>query len=163
MTYEEMSNFTWGELSHFTYYELSLDKAELLSKILEDESNIIPEDILDKIRAMCINTIDSVEKSSGSIIPQKIKDILSQPKVSQALLTTVLKVIIKIIASSLISSGIKSISIDNVDFHFTKEQVKTTYYFYDGNFNNDIDVIIKEIKTTTNIDISLDDVNIESN
>lgn len=78
MTYDEMSNFTHEELSHFTHGELSLEKTQLLYKILDDDTIEVPISIQDKLYALCNNTISELEKSNTKI-PSEIKKIMSQP------------------------------------------------------------------------------------
>ena len=163
MTHEEMSNFTHEEISCFTHYELALDKLKLLYKILSNENIEISEDILKKLHAVCSNTISDIEKSSKISIPQRIKNILTKFKPSQKELSSVVKFIIKLLISSLIASGVKSVSVKNLDFNFSKESVKTTYYISNGELDNDMNIIIEEIKKSTNIDISLDDVEVDWN
>ena len=78
MTHDEMSNYTHEELSHLTHGELSLDKIQLLYKILNDDNADIPISIQDKLYALCNNTISELEKSHTKI-PTEIKEIMSKP------------------------------------------------------------------------------------
>ena len=163
MTHEEMSKFSNEELSALSHYELSLDKMKLLYKILVDENNVVPEVTLKKLYSICTKTISELEESSEIKIPRKIKDIISGSKPSQKELSWVIKFIIKLLVGTLFASGVQSISIDNINIDFSKESVKTIYYISNGDLDNDADSIIEEIKTTTNININLDEVKIDWN
>lgn len=105
MTYDEMSNFTHEELSHFMHGELSLEKTQLLYELLNDDTIEISTIIQDKLYALCNHTISELEKSHTKI-PDEIKKVLSQPY-SKKILKSVLKWLIKLLATSLISAGIK--------------------------------------------------------
>lgn len=163
MTHEEMSNFSHEELSALSHYELSLDKMKLLYKILANENNVVPEVTLKKLYSICTKTISELEESSEIKTPQKIKDIISDSKPSQKELSWVIKFIIKILVGTLFASGIRSVSADNINIDFSKESVKTIYYISNGDLDNDAASIIEEIKTTTNININLDEVKIDWN
>lgn len=163
MTHEEMSKFSNEELSALSHYKLSLDKMKLLYKILVDENNVVPEVTLKKLYSICTKTISELEESSEIKIPRKIKDIISDSKPSQKELSWVIKFIIKLLVGTLFASGVQSISIDNINIDFSKESVKTIYYISNGDLDNDVDSIIEEIKTTTNININLDEVKIDWN
>ncbi len=159
MTYDEMSNFTHEELSHFTHGELSLEKVQLLYNILNDNSIEIPVQIQDKLYALCSNTIVELEKSHVKI-PNKIKEIMSQPH-SRKLLIKVIAWLIKLLATSLISAGIKSIHIDEIDFDYNKSTIQNTYYISNGGLNDDVNTIIESINTTTNIKIDIENLTYE--
>ncbi len=154
-----MSNFTHEELSHFTHGELSLEKTQLLYNILNDDSIEIPVQIQDKLYALCNNTITELEKSHVKI-PDKIKKIMSQPH-SRKLLTKVMAWLIKLLAASLISAGIKSIHIDEIDFDYNKNTIQNTYYISNGGLNDDINTIIESINTTTNVKINIENLTYE--
>ena len=72
MTYDEMSNFTHEEISHFIHGELSLEKAQLLYRILNDDNAEIPTSIQDKLYTLCNSKISELEKSHTKI-PTDIK------------------------------------------------------------------------------------------
>lgn len=159
MTYDEMSNFTNEELSHFSHGELSLDKVKLLYKILDDDNIEIPLPIQDRLYALCNNTIYELEKSHTKI-PAEIKKIMSQPH-SRKLLQKVLGWLLKLLATSLISAGIKSVHVEEIDIWYNKSTFQNTYYIYNGELNNDIDMIIESINTTTNIKIDIENMTFE--
>lgn len=148
-----MSNFTHEELSHFKHGELSLEKAQLLYKILDDSNIEIPLPIQDKLYALCNNAIAELEKSHTKI-PPEIKKILSQPH-SRKLLAKIIGWLIKLLATSLISAGIKSIHVDQIDINYNKSTIQNTYYISNGGLNDDINAIIESINTTTNIKIDI--------
>lgn len=154
-----MSNFTHEELSHFTHGEISLDKIKLLYKILSDDNIEIPTSIQDKLYALCNNTISELEKSHTKI-PAEIKEIMSQPH-SRKLLKKVLGWLIKLLATSLISAGIKSIHVDKIDIDYNKSTIQNTYYISNGGLNDDIATIIESINTTTNIKINIENLTYE--
>ena len=159
MTHDEMSNFTHEELSHFTHGELSLEKVQLLYKILDDDNAKIPTSIQDKLYALCNNTISELEKSNTKI-PSEIKKIMSQPH-SRKLLTKVIKWLIKLLATSLISAGIKSINVDKIDIDYNKSTIQNTYYIFNGGLNDDIITIIESINETTNVKIDIENLTYE--
>lgn len=159
MTYDEMNNFTHEELSHFTHGELSLEKVQLLYEILNDDTIEIPTIIQDKLYALCNHTISELEKSHIRI-PDEIKKILSQPY-SKKILKVFLKWLIKLLATSLISAGIKSIHIDKIDVNYNKSTIQNTYYISNGGLNDDIDLIIESINNTTNIKIDIENLTYE--
>lgn len=159
MTYDEMSNFTHEELSHFMHGELSLEKTQLLYELLNDDTIEIPAIIQDKLYALCNHTISELEKSHTRI-PDEIKKVLSQPY-SKKILKSVLKWLIKLLATSLISAGIKSIHIDEIDINYNKNTIQNTYYILSGGLNDDIDSIIESINTTTNIKIDITNMTYE--
>lgn len=159
MTHDEMSNFTHEELSHFTHGELSLEKVQLLYKILDDDNAKIPTSIQDKLYALCNNTISELEKSNTKI-PSEIKKIMSQPH-SRKLLAKVIKWLIKLLATSLISAGIKSINVDKIDIDYNKSTIQNTYYIFNGGLNDDIITIIESINETTNVKIDIENLTYE--
>lgn len=67
MTHEEMSNFTYEELSNFWHFELSLDKTELLQKMVNDFREDIPSRIILKLESLCKNFITSCENNNIEI------------------------------------------------------------------------------------------------
>ena len=159
MTHDEMSKFTHEELSHFRHGELSLEKAQLLYRILDDDNAAIPISIQDKLYALCNNTISELEKSHTKI-PTEIKEIMSKPH-SRKLLIKVLGWLIKLLATSLISAGIKSINVDKIDIDYNKGTIQNTYYISNGGLNDDIVTIIESINTTTNIKIDIENLTYE--
>lgn len=159
MTYDEMSKFTHEELAHFTHGELSLEKVQLLYKILDNDNVKIPISIQDKLYALCNNTISELEKSNTKI-PSEIKKIMSQPH-SKKMLAKVIKWIIKLLATSLISAGIKSINIDKIDIDYNKSTIQNTYYISNGGLNDDLITIIESINETTNIKIDIENLTYE--
>jgi methionine synthase II (cobalamin-independent) len=72
-----------------------------------------------------------------------------------------LKWLIKLLATSLISAGIKSIHIDEIDINYNKNTIQNTYYILSGGLNDDIDSIIESINTTTNIKIDITNMTYE--
>lgn len=159
MTYDEMSKFTHEELSCFTHGELSLQKVKLLYDILNDDAAEIPTSIQDKLYALCNNTISELKKSN-TIIPSDIKKIMSQPH-SKKLLKKVIGWLIKLLATSLISAGIKSINIDKIDIDYNKSTIQNTYYISNGGLNDDLVTIIESINETTNIKIDIENLTYE--
>lgn len=159
MTHDEMGYFTHEELSQFTHGELSFEKAQLLYKILDDDNIEIPLPIQNKLYTLCNNTILELEKSH-TYIPSEIKKIMSQPR-SRKLLKKVLLWLIKLLATSLISAGIKSIHVDKIDIDYNKSIIQNTYYISNGGLNDDINMIIESINTTTNIKIDIENLTYE--
>lgn len=160
MTYEEMSNFTHEELAYFTNGELSYEKAQLLFKILDNDTIEIPISIQDKLYALCNNTIIELEKSHIKI-PDEIKEIMSQPH-SRKLLKKIFMWLIKLLATSLISAGIKSIHIEEITINYNKNTIQNTYYISSGGLNDDIDIIIESINNTTDIKIDIENMTYKS-
>ncbi len=72
-----------------------------------------------------------------------------------------MKWLIKLLATSLISAGIKSIHIDEIDINYNKNTIQNTYYISSGGLNDDIDSIIESINTTTNIKIDITNMTYE--
>lgn len=72
-----------------------------------------------------------------------------------------MKWLIKLLATSLISAGIKSIHIDEIDINYNKNTIQNTYYILSGGLNDDIDSIIESINTTTNIKIDITNMTYE--
>lgn len=163
MTYEEMENFTHEELSYFTNGELSLEKLELICNIFENNKNIIPNTIVDKLYSICNRTIYELEKSNTNI-PKHIKEILSLPH-SQKLLCKLLIWIFQLIATSLLKAGISSIDVevDALNINCTKDTIKNTYFISNGELNNELADAIECIKNTTNITIDFDNIDISIN
>lgn len=156
MTYDEMSKFTHEELSCFTHGEISLQKVKLLYDILNDDNAKISTSIQDKLYALCNNTISELEKSNTKI-PSEIKKIMSQPH-SKKLLKKVIGWLIKLLATSLISAGIKSINIDKIDIDYNKSTIQNTYYISNGGLNDDLVTIIESINETTNVKIDIENL-----
>lgn len=154
-----MSNFSREELSHFTHGELSLEKVQLLYNILNDDNAKIPISIQDKLYVLCNNTISELEKSKTKI-PLEIKEIMSQPH-SKKMLKKVFGWLIKLLTTSLISAGIKSINIDKIDIDYNKSTIQNTYYISNGGLNDDIITIIESINETTNIRIDIENLTYE--
>lgn len=160
MTYEEISKFTYGELSKFTNYELSLESTKLLCRILENENNI-PQYILDKLQIICQKTIECIEESTDIEVPKEIKSsVKTLSPITQKVLEYTIKYLIKFLVTYLVSYGITSVVIEDFHFDYTEETVKTVTYISNGEFNNEITTVIEEIKTTKNISLGLDDINV---
>lgn len=159
MTYDEMSKFTHEELSCFTHGEVSLQKVKLLYNILNDDGAKIPSFIQDKLYALCNNTISELEKSNTKI-PSEIKEIMNKPH-SKKLLKKVIGWLMKLLATSLISAGIKSINIDKIDIDYNKSTIQNTYYISNGGLNDDLITIIESINETTNIKIDIENLTYE--
>lgn len=159
MTYDEMSKFTHEELSCFTHGEISLQKVKLLYNILNDDGAKIPSSIQDKLYALCNNTISELEKSNTKI-PSEIKEIMNKPH-SKKLLKKVIGWLMKLLATSLISAGIKSINIDKIDIDYNKNTIQNTYYISNGGLNYDLVTIIESINETTNISIDVENLTYE--
>lgn len=160
MTNDEMSNFTHEELSCFTYVELSLEKVQLLCKVLDNNSIQIPISIQDKLYALCNNTITELEHSHIQI-PKEIKETISKP-FSRKLIKNFLKWLIKLLATSLLSAGIKSINVDEIDINYNKNTIQNTSYISKGGLNDDVTAIIESINSTTNFTIDLRNMTIIS-
>ena len=86
--------------------------------------------------------------------------ILSQPH-SKKLLKKVIGWLIKLLATSLISAGIKSINIDKIDIDYNKSTIQNTYYISNGGLNDDLVIIIESINKTTNIKIDIENLTYE--
>lgn len=160
MAYDEMSNFTHEELSHFTHAELSFEKAQLLYQILDNDDIEIPGYIIDKIYALCSRTVSELEHSD-TIIPKEIKEILAKP-CSKKLIKKVLTWLIKLLASSLISAGIKSVNVEEVNINYTKNTIQNTYYISSGELNDEVTRIIESIQSVTNIKIDFENITVTS-
>jgi len=158
MTYDEMGNFTHEELSYFTYGELSLDRIQLLCEVLDNDDIEIPVSIQDKLYTLCSNTISELENSNTKI-PDDIKKIPSQPR-SRKLLKKFFTWLIKLLAASLISAGIKSINVDEIDINYNKNTIQNTYYISNGGLNDDVTAIIESINSTTNVQIDIDNLTV---
>ncbi len=59
------------------------------------------------------------------------------------------------LATSLLSAGIKSINVDEIDINYNKNTIQNTYYISNGGLNDDVTTIIESINSITNVTIDL--------
>lgn len=146
MTHEEMSNFTYEELSNFWHFELSLDKTELLQKMVNDFREDIPSRIILKLESLCKNFITSCENNNIEI-SQEIVGLKNKKHFSIIDILSVLASITSIISfiMSMFSSSEKTINNTYIN--------QITNYAITEEYITDIDIIINELEQTYNITI----------
>ena len=139
MTYEEASNFTYEELSNFTYLELSLEKSELLQKLINDNCKDISSSVLDKLQKLCQNFMTSCDKYNIDI-PKEIQPIKNKKSLSIMDIFAIIGIIVEMLTLAYnIYSASNAQTVNNIYIN------QTINYIQQNDYINDIDIIINEL------------------
>lgn len=138
MTHEEMSNFTSEELANFSHLELSLERTELLQRIINDVRNDIPSAVLIKLQRICQDFLASCDKYDFDISKEiellKIKESLTIPEV-----ISIIGLIINMLILALAAYSAFATQPANTYINQTINNITNENYIYD------INIIINEL------------------
>ncbi|MCQ4832741.1 hypothetical protein [Hungatella sp. SL.1.14] len=74
MLWGELNNFTWGELKTLQWGDVALDKYELIAKA-ENGSVQLPDDVKEKLRALCVELDNRSAEKKTFFSKQKLETV----------------------------------------------------------------------------------------